>query len=110
MNAQRWRARQDELRAAMMSAYFDEDCNCFTQDHLVGGTLLWPVRFVAPGSARAQSQADVNFIPIRRAMRGKVSAGTLEARVFGKTWITTRAEVERYRLEHQGRRGRPKGG
>lgn len=81
-NALRWSERQDELGDAIVDAYFDEDCACFTEDHLVGGTLLWPVRFVAPRSTRGKAQADVNFIPIRKAMRGKVSGGELESRAL----------------------------
>jgi hypothetical protein len=41
-------------------------------------------------------------------LRAAVKRGRLEARVLGKTWITTRAEVDRYRRESLGRIGRPK--
>jgi hypothetical protein len=42
-------------------------------------------------------------------LRNQVKAGNLRARLIGKTWVTTRAEVERYRREHLGRLGRPPG-
>lgn len=42
-------------------------------------------------------------------LRAQVKAGHLRARLIGKTWITTHAEVERYRREHLGKVGRPKG-
>jgi hypothetical protein len=40
-------------------------------------------------------------------LRHQAAGGRLEARLVGKTWITTRQEVERYRREHLGRPGRP---
>jgi hypothetical protein len=40
-------------------------------------------------------------------LRHQAQAGRLQARVVGKTWITTRQEVERYRRESLGRPGRP---
>ena len=42
-------------------------------------------------------------------LRNQVKAGRLRARLIGKTWITTRGEIERYRLESLGQPGRPKG-
>lgn len=39
-------------------------------------------------------------------LRHQAQDGRLEARVVGKTWITTRQEVERYRLEILGQKGR----
>lgn len=41
-------------------------------------------------------------------LRHQVKAGRLRARLIGKTWITTRAEVERYRAESLGQVGRPR--
>lgn len=41
-------------------------------------------------------------------LRAQVANGRLRARLIGKTWITTRAEVERYRRENLGQPGRPK--
>lgn len=40
-------------------------------------------------------------------LRNQVKNGRLQARLIGKTWITTRAEVERYRRESLGQVGRP---
>ena len=37
-------------------------------------------------------------------LRHQVQAGRLAARLVGKTWVTTAAEVERYRRESLGRR------
>lgn len=42
-------------------------------------------------------------------LRHQVKIGRLQARLIGKTWVTTRAEVERYRRESLGRMGRPPG-
>lgn len=41
-------------------------------------------------------------------LRHQAQAGRLEARLLGKTWVTTRQEVERYRREHLGQVGRPR--
>src|SRR5262245_11211772 len=40
-------------------------------------------------------------------LRSQVKAGRLRARLIGKTWVTTRVEVERYRRESLGQPGRP---
>lgn len=40
-------------------------------------------------------------------LRAQAVAGRLRARLIGKTWITTRDEVERYRRENLGNVGRP---
>jgi hypothetical protein len=40
-------------------------------------------------------------------LRHQAQLGRLDAKVVGKTWITTRQEVERYRVEQLGRVGRP---
>jgi hypothetical protein len=40
-------------------------------------------------------------------LRTQVRRGRLQARCVGKTWITTRQEVARYRRESLGRVGRP---
>ena len=41
-------------------------------------------------------------------LRVQVKRGRLEATLYGKTWLVTEDEVERYRREHLGRRGRPR--
>jgi len=43
-------------------------------------------------------------------LRHQVSAGRLRAKLIGKTLVTTRTEVERYRREQIGRVGRPEKG
>ena len=40
-------------------------------------------------------------------LRHQVQAGRLRARLVGKTYVVTPAEIERYRREHLGRIGRP---
>lgn len=39
-------------------------------------------------------------------LRNQVKAGKMRATLIGKTWTVTEREVERYRAEHLGRRGR----
>ena len=39
-------------------------------------------------------------------LRAQVANGRLEARLIGKTWVTTRAAVERYRERSLGKPGR----
>ena len=41
-------------------------------------------------------------------LRMQVKAGRLGARLTGQTWVTTPADVEAYRRDHLGRRGRPR--
>ena len=41
-------------------------------------------------------------------LRVAVGRGRFKARKIGKTWVTNDAEVDRYRREHLGRRGRPR--
>jgi hypothetical protein len=40
-------------------------------------------------------------------LRTQVHRGRLAARLIGKTWVVTRAEVDRYRQESLGQVGRP---
>ncbi|MBA2720973.1 MAG: helix-turn-helix domain-containing protein [Chloroflexi bacterium] len=40
-------------------------------------------------------------------LRHQVQAGRLRARLVGKTYVVTSREIERYRLEHLGKPGRP---
>ncbi len=40
-------------------------------------------------------------------LRAQVKNGRLQARLIGKTWVTTRTEVERYRRDSLGQPGRP---
>lgn len=42
-------------------------------------------------------------------LRAQAGKGVLQARRVGNTWITTKQEIARYRRDHLGRIGRPKG-
>jgi excisionase family DNA binding protein len=42
-------------------------------------------------------------------LRHQVHNGVLPATLIGKTWVVTRADVERYRRDHLGKVGRPEG-
>jgi excisionase family DNA binding protein len=53
----------------------------------------------------AQSLGLKDATPLRRLCE----AGKLRAEKKGKTWLVSLAEVERYRSERLGRRGRPPG-
>lgn len=55
----------------------------------------------------ADAAAALGVAPV--TLRAAVARGILRARKFGNTWVTTTDEVERYRAEHLGRTGRPKG-
>ncbi len=86
VNAQRWDERRAELDAAIRATYLDEGCDCFTRDHETGGSLLWPVRFVTGDEATAQ--AEQNLRHIERAMAGKETSGSNEARaILGSAYI-----------------------
>jgi hypothetical protein len=52
----------------------------------------------------AEAAEDLGIAPV--TLRAAVARGALSARKFGKTWVTTRLEVQRYRLEHLGQVGR----
>jgi excisionase family DNA binding protein len=41
-------------------------------------------------------------------LRHQAKSGRLQARLMGKTWVTTRQEVERYRSQSLGQSGRPR--
>ena len=41
-------------------------------------------------------------------LRVAANRGSLKAEKFGRDWLVTPAEVERYASEHLGRRGRPR--
>jgi excisionase family DNA binding protein len=40
------------------------------------------------------------------ALRGAIHRGTFKAKKIGRNWTCTSKEVERYRVENLGRRGR----
>ena len=54
----------------------------------------------------ADAAEELGLAPV--TLRSAIARGRLRARQFGKTWITTRAEVDRYRRESLGRAGRPR--
>jgi hypothetical protein len=56
----------------------------------------------------ADAAEDLGIDP--SGLRAQAAAGRIEAKLVGKTWITTRQEVERYRAERLGRVGRPPAG
>lgn len=81
-NAEKWQARRDELKAAIEARFFDEDCSCYTDDHEIGGTLLWPVGLEPYGSRIANSQAEINWGYVRRVLRGRVQMGGHESKAL----------------------------
>jgi GH15 family glucan-1,4-alpha-glucosidase len=95
-NAATWQDRAAELRAAIDANMFDPACRCYTSNHEVGGTLLWPVGLVPYDSGRASSQAEANFTHIRRAMRGKDKVGGMEARtLLGNAYVWKKGADEK---------------
>ena len=52
----------------------------------------------------AEGGALLGLAPV--TLRAQAARGVLRARRIGKTWVTTREEVERYRREHLGKHGR----
>lgn len=98
-NAERWSARQEELGAAIRSRFFDESCGCYTTDPDVGGTLLWPVRFLRYGSKQADTQAEVNFRYVSRSMRGRADQGGQEVKaLLGNAYAWARSPRDRKRV------------
>lgn len=81
-NAAKWTARRTEIGAAIRSRFYDEECDCYTDDPGVGGTMLWPVGFLRYGSEQAEAQAEVNFGHVSRAMRGRLDEGGDEMKVL----------------------------
>jgi hypothetical protein len=57
---------------------------------------------------RSLEEAGAELGVSAETLRTQVRRGRLRARLVGKTWITTRDEVERYRRENLGNVGRPK--
>lgn len=81
-NAVKWAARRTEIGTAIRSRFLDEECNCYTTDPGVGGTLLWPVGFLRYGSEQANAQAEVNFRHVSRALRGRLDEGGDETKAL----------------------------
>ena len=53
----------------------------------------------------SEAAAELGIAPV--TLRAAIKNGALRARKFGNTWVTTRAEVDRYRTDWLGRIGRP---
>lgn len=98
-NAETWSERQTELGEAIDSVFFDEECGCYTTNYQTGGTFLWPVGFVPYSSQRAATQANENFVHIRRAMNSKERTGGMEARaLLGNAYVWDKGtELKRLR-------------
>ena len=99
-NSERWTARQEELGAAIRDRFFDEDCTCYTTDPDVGGTLLWPVRYLRYGSREADAQAEINFRYVSRALRGRSDQGGQEVKALlgnAYAWAGSPRDLRRVR-------------
>jgi hypothetical protein len=97
-NATRWTTRRQEVGAAIRERYFDDECNCYTNDPEVGGELLWPVGFLRYGSDEANAQAEVNFRHVSRAMRGRPDTGGAESNALlgnAFAWANSPKDLER---------------
>ena len=81
-NADDWAARRDQLGDAIDANFYDEECACYTTDHTVGGAFLWPVGFKPYGSARSNSQADVNYRHMTSIFRGEITRGSYESKML----------------------------
>lgn len=55
----------------------------------------------------AEAAEELGIAPV--TLRAAIARERFAARLFGKTYVTTRAEVERYRRENLGQVGRPAG-
>ena len=55
----------------------------------------------------AEAAGDLGLSP--ETLRKQAQRGVLRAKLVGKTWVVTEREIERYRREHLGQGGRPKG-
>ncbi|MGH2806545.1 MAG: hypothetical protein ACRDKT_04640 [Actinomycetota bacterium] len=92
-NAERWSARRDEIGDAIDDFFFDADCRCYSENHEIGGTLLWPVGFLERGTRRSDGQARVNQRALTRAISGNVDRGGREAMALlgnAYAWAGTR--------------------
>jgi GH15 family glucan-1,4-alpha-glucosidase len=81
-NVVKWSNRQADLGDAIEANFFDEECNCYTQDYETGGALLWPVRLRAYGSERANAQAAVNYEHMTGILTGEVTTGRYESKML----------------------------
>lgn len=81
-NAAKWSGRRDQLATAIEQNFFNAECNCYTGDHRVGGTFLWPVGFVPYRSTISNSQASVNYEHMNRIFSGETTRGGYESRML----------------------------
>ncbi len=96
-NKAAWKARRDELGAAIDANLYNSQCRCYTRNYEAGGSLLWPVRFLDDRPARRDSQAEVNWRHFRRVLKGEATAGRLEPRsLLGNlhAWSDRRGKVK----------------
>lgn len=98
-NATKWAARRAEVGTAIRTRFYDEACNCYTEDAGVGGTMLWPVGFLRYGSDEAEGQAEVNFRYVSRAMRGRSDEGGDETKaLLGNAFAWARSDDDLARV------------
>jgi hypothetical protein len=99
-NAQTWNSRRKELGRAIRKYFFRQKCGCYTHDYQTGGTFLWPVGFVPPGSRAAADQARVNWRHVARAVSGAARHGEYESRaILGNTYAWRDRPRTRRRLK-----------
>lgn len=81
VNAEKWKTRRQELKAAIDAQFLNEECNCYTQDYITGATLLWPVQLLPYSGTRARAQADINWRHMAEVLSGEVTQGREESRL-----------------------------
>ena len=81
-NATKWADRRDELGQAIRENYLDEECACYTRDHEIGGTNLWPVGFEPYGSKVSNGQAAVNWTHMARSLSGRLDRSKLAGKLL----------------------------
>lgn len=81
-NATKWANRRDEIEQAIRQNYLDEGCSCYTRDHEIGGTNLWPVGLEPYGSKISNSQAAVNWTHIKKSLRGRLDRSKFAGKVL----------------------------
>lgn len=97
-NAMKWATRRDELGAAIDEHFFNEGCRCYTHDHEVGGTFLWPVGYLSYGSTRSDRQAAINWRHIRRVLNGTEERGRYEVKAIlgnAHAWAGRRTKMRK---------------
>lgn len=99
-NAAKWAARRDELEQAIRQNYLDEECNCYTRDHEIGGTNLWPVGFEPYGSEISNSQAAANWRHVARSLSGRIDRSKLAGKVLlGNAFAWHKQAAKLHRLK-----------